>query len=665
MNKRVSQLGNWLAENMTAVEPIVVSGGLRGDFDPQSPVLDALELSGPLGTTVRLLVPAPPPQEKPGSASTFLLVKKKDGPNDEKVLPDPERYWWDGWAKIFTASALLPPRTDSVRLADVLRDERVLRLFCDTNALASGVAEWFLHVLPSGTQLISSAIADKEIMSWVDRHKKLYEGSTAETWEARLRYLLARRLTEYPPQHTVIDRLSPDQNALMLAQGTGEGGSKSSQGDLLFVELARPLVREQPRQARVIFLTGDANVARAATSALGPEHVLYANPDTDTLKERIGKVVPRGFWHPAGPLGSLSLPSSSRLLWNLLSAFTFLIVKQAERKWLIEPIFNVRYGGPSDWADPWVHIKELSKPTDDDRAHVPTGSPDLTASAEVTKESVLAPQAAPTPVAMAAPKIEQREPKADAWLLPGIKKEGPADAVTPSPRPAIKPFFGFLSLACFGEMVPLPSAEVPRETFRVLVALKALNEDGSQGDRITEFKEAWLRNNRDWFHAELMHSHPGYRQVVAQIRAGNVKLLKSREAQFVPLIRTLGQAARFPSSSSPIRMGDDPVSFEQLDEALHRWLPHPDTAIRIGDACERAMADLSLTPCRFELALSTLWKRQPDYPVESRTGGEPDRMSPDDVVELNGDGTYELRTVSPSTLTFGGAVPVLFLARRR
>jgi hypothetical protein len=241
---------------MLLVEPIVVSGGLRGSFDPKAPVLDALEFSGPLGTTVRLLVPSPPPQERPGSAGTFLVVKKKDGVADEKVLPDPERFWWDGWAKILTASALLPPRTDSVRLADVLRDQRVLRLFCDTNALASGVAEWFLHVLPSGTQLISSAIADKEIMSWADRHKKLYEGSTAETWEARLRYLLARRLTEYPPQHTVIDRLSPDQNALMLAQGTGEGGSKSSQGDLLFVELARPLVREQPRQARVIFLTG-------------------------------------------------------------------------------------------------------------------------------------------------------------------------------------------------------------------------------------------------------------------------------------------------------------------------------------------------------------------------------------------------------------------------
>jgi hypothetical protein len=112
-------------------------------------------------------------------------------------------------------------------------------------------------------------------------------------------------------------------------------------------------------------------------------------------------------------------------------------------------------------------------------------------------------------------------------------------------------------------------------------------------------------------------------------------------------------------------MGDAPVTVEQLNKALNAWLPQGDAAMRIGDACERAMQDLSLTPYRFELALSKLWGLYPHYPIEGRTGGEPDRMSSEAVVEFQPDGNYAFREVSPGVLTFGGALPILFLARRR
>ncbi len=665
MRKRILQLGAWLVETMASSEPIIVSGGLRGSFEPTSALIPALELSGPLATTVRVLVPSPPAQEKSGSSATFQIVKNKQGKEDAPPTTHPESFWWNGWTKVFTASALFAPRCDAVRLADLLQDRRVIRLFCDTNALASGVAEWFLHVLPSGTQLISSAIADKEIMSWADRYKGLYDGVTVEYWEARLRFLLARRLTEYPPQHTVIDRLSPDQNALMLAQGTSTEGGKSSQGDLLFVELARPLIREQPRQARVVFLTGDANVARAATSALGPEHVLYANPDSEGVRAAAGQVLPRGFWHPTGPLGALSLPSSSRLLWNLLSAFAFLVLKQGTRQWVLESIYSVRHGGPSDWADPWVRIQEFpNQPTEQSTPtpSVPEAGP--IAVELQTKDEPPAATAQPMPSGSKHTGAEASNP-AELWLLPPQKGDGNADALSASPRPAPKPFFQFLSLSCFSEDRVVPEGEVARETFRVLVGLGALTEDGLPGPRMPAFRNAWVRNDRDWFHAQLLHSHPGYRNVTEQVRLGQTEGLKSRESQFLSLIRTLGQAARLPAASSPLRMGDAAVSFEQLDKALRAWLPQADAAIRIGEACDRAMEDLHLSPCRFELALSLLWERQRDYPIEPRTGGEPDRMASESVVEFRADGTHVLRLISPSTLTFGGAVPVLFLARHR
>src|SRR5438552_2248990 len=136
MKKRVRQLGTWLAEVMDP-GAIIVSGGLRGSFDPTSALIPALELSGPLAATVRLLVPPPPAQEKPGNSGTFKLAEKSRG-GDGRPPANPEPPWWGGWAKVLTASALLAPRADAVRLADLLQDHRVIRLFCDTNALASG-----------------------------------------------------------------------------------------------------------------------------------------------------------------------------------------------------------------------------------------------------------------------------------------------------------------------------------------------------------------------------------------------------------------------------------------------------------------------------------------------------------------------------------------------
>ncbi len=688
----VGMLGKWLRDTMQQRQPIIVSGGLRGTYVAGTRLIDALELADPAGTTARVLLEKDPPPQVTGpcSASEFPLQLKlvdKNGKKLEQPIPinrlDPSEAavsWWKGWSAIFTAGTLVQPRIDPVRLSDVLHEPRVIRLFCDTNAMANGVAEWLLHILPSATQLISSAIADKEIMSWTDQKPDLYKVSDPDYWETQVRFLLARRLTEYPPKDTVIDRLSPDQNALMLASGTTKQGDKSPAGDLLFVELARPIVREQPRQARVVFLTGDANLARAATSALGPEHVLYANVDTnrDAANALTGQVLARGFWHPERPLGLLSLPSVGRLLWNLFSAFSFLILQHGNRRWLVELSLSVRHGGPSDWADPWVNIEEL-EPTGTGKATTEERPPDHEGGGSAQPLALVrtAPDVPvvqdthtsadpPSPISSRGNEVGPRAEDYTDWLLAPRIATGPKDAISSSPRLDKNTLFSVLKEACLEQkVVPPPSAEVPKETYRCLVLLQAIDGEGNPGARALNFVEAWRRNDRDWIHAELMQSHPGYRSVVEAVREQRVAKLTSRQQQFLPMVRCLGQAAQL-TTKTPLRMGDSPVSRAQLEKSLSDWLPNVGNAISTQDACERALESLGLTPVRFGEALSILWGRDPDSFIEPKTAGQPEKLRSEAVVELHRDGTYEFRDVTPSALFLERiGEPVLFLTRRR
>ncbi len=716
MIRPVRDLSMWMRETLAPREPIRISGGLRGGHVANGPTVAAIELNGVQANAVRLLVGSVPAAVATPSNAEFQSKPKADDRQAEETA------WWAGWAKVLTAATMLPPRMDPEALSRLIVERRVVRLFCDTNAVCSGVAEWLMSVLPARTELLTSAIVDKEVMSWADTTKKLWAAETASGWEARLRFQLARRLTIFPPRETVIDRLSPDQNALMLAQGTDKGGQKSSGADLLFVELARPLIREQPRQACVMFVTGDANLAGAATSALGPEHVLYANADAEAARAAQGKALTRGFWHPGSGLGSVTMPSPGRMLWTLLGAFTFLELRQGDQGWSLELVERVRNGGPSDWADPWVkiaplavvpaiavpdpitsasdpaapsaasaegHLSDAASSTEIARSHssyvstqtLPAAgssqsaaSGDLRVSSEqggevLGAETPPAPSPAEASLATSATPPSPLSSSTDGghvqWLLAPRPVESRLDVLSPSPRPVPKWFFVFVSDACFGKVVEVPDAEVPAETFRVLQGLEVLDGSGRPGPMAATWRGAWDRNDLDWMHAQLRAAHPGYRRVLELLRDGKEADLSSRQQQFLSLPRALGQVAKVLTRHSPARIGDAPVAFDELDLALDRWLPQPGETLAIAHACENALSELHLTPYRFELALKELWSRHPTYPIESRTSGVAVPTSAESVVQLHPDGSFAHRAVHPGTLTFGGALPVLFLARRQ
>ncbi|HFE45128.1 MAG TPA: hypothetical protein ENJ18_06480, partial [Nannocystis exedens] len=215
--------------------------------------------------------------------------------------------WFRGWAATLTAASLVTPVFDRIRFRELSRkqEHRRLRLFVDTNAIAQGAVQWLLSALGRRADILTSAVVDRELAAWPDREANFWRPTSIDSWKLRTHYRLARQITETPPADHLIDRLSPQQAALLLAKFRDEDSSakkKSPDADVLLVEIARSLVRDQPRGARVLFLTGDRNCARTAVSALGSENVFYVACDDTRAEKAITdhKICIRGSWSPDG-----------------------------------------------------------------------------------------------------------------------------------------------------------------------------------------------------------------------------------------------------------------------------------------------------------------------------------------------------------------------------
>jgi hypothetical protein len=643
----LDRLDAWWNDQQLARRTVRISGGLRGQGLADTPHLPLLELKASPTSTVRILVPETPPVVAKGTpdAAQFDQADSAKGK------------WWGGWSKVLSATALVPPVVDPKRLAELLQDSRRLRFYCDTNALAGGVADWLLFVFQGRADLVTSAVVDRELAAWPDRDNALWNARSVERWAKRTQYRLARRITENPPPGVVIDRLSPEQGALMLAKLRDETEGKSPDADTLLIELARGLVRDQPRQARVIYLTGDRNNARAATSALGPEHVLFAVADGETAHEHLGTLAVPGWWSPSGPLGSVRLMAPSRILWGLLAACDFLRLEVAGDGWLLQPALSVTRGVPSDWAEPWVEITRLASP----EVPVPPEPP--------PPPSVVPPEPSP-PQEAPSGRVRRRRVlpiwdrlDADEWLLPP-QPLGPPVELAGEPTFFHGAFFALLwkvfteDPAAIAEFVGSLRPGIQSH----LVALGALDASGGPGARIPEFREAWETNNLDWFHAELFR----IRQYRAAIKALSIRpnLSSGPSEDYVSMARLLGQVAARIKPEEGYFLGDAPVRAQDLLRALHLWLSSPGATAPTTLLCTRAALELRLTPARFERAMERLWTLHPDIPFEGSTGGTVEPGQAENVVHLDSAG-YHLRKVSPETLSFGRKGPVRFITRTR
>lgn len=636
---RLASLSEWISATLPEGQPVTVSGAFRADpSGPLPPLVPLFELADGRASTVRILLPADAPLALKGAAAKPDNFSHS-GNDDDKKDGSP-RDWWNGWAAIFAATSLVPPLVDPVVFAGLLHEKRRLRFCCDTNALARGVAAWALNVFDGRADLVTSAVVDRELYKWGD-NDKLREARTLKLWSLRTQYRLARRLTEAPLPGVVIDRLAPEHSALMLAKLRDEQGTKSPDADMLLIEGARGLIRDQPRNARVVYLTGDREHARAASNALGSDNVLYACADQGRAKQHQQKILARGWWSPeGGPLGSILAPGIDRFLWDCLAACDVLRLDCEGRAYALRHVYTIPNGAPSDWADPWLSVEGLP----------PVQPITITCDAEKAIEA----EAKGSP----APELPISS-SAEEWLLEP-RPDRPALEVSASWRPTPPAVFGLLQRALWPDAeVFSANEEILDEAKSILVGLGALESGGGPGPRIDDFRRAWHDNDRDWFHAELLRL-PGYRAALDHLRRDAGQPSRRQEAQ-IAMARTLGQVARAHMGGHWF-VGDAAVSAGALTDALLRWLPEPGNQLSVEHLCELAAKELSLTPARFELALERLWRRAPSLPLEPGMGGTV-QTAPKERVVCFSARRHEFIVVTSGALSFGGGSLVRFLQR--
>lgn len=657
---RVADLDDWIKTELQADEPIAVRGGFRRSKSHSAPTIEICELDGIKADTIYVTIPQDAPIQKhnPDTAS----------------FSDRSMKWWNTWASILAATGVIPPVVDPIRLFDLLNERRRIRFCCDTNALCNGVAAWLLFILDGRADIFTSAVVDRELSAWPDHFKDFWNPRVLDLWLRRTHFRLARRLIETPPDGVVIDRLSPEQGALMFAKLRDESGYKSPDADILLIELARELTRDQPRNARVVYLTGDRNNARAATNALGAQNVLYAVADGNRVKKIVsqGAKLSRGWWAPNGPLGTLLTPELSRFLWDLLAACDFLVLESDCGSWRFSPYNSFDTGIPSDWEDPWLEITQL-------RGAIPTTvapssvadipgddsiSVDTSVSVAVISPNIAINPVMPSDIADEAGIPTKASPlEANKWLLHPVNPL-PLLKAPLGYRPTPKIIFSILDkvLSATEDFVLENfNSELQEEARKILVLLGAIDEKGRSGKNLPEFRTAWMRNDLEWFHGEFKQL-PGYLNVVEQLQSESNSVLSHRAGVVLGMVRALGQAARVGTAESGYIVGDAPLAVVDMQNALDHWLPQVDDTLTTNELCILAAKELHLTPYRFEIAMQAFWSLMPDTPFQGRTGGTVVPGPSENIVVL-GDAGFRFQPVAPGALTFGRDGPVRFISR--
>lgn len=631
----------WLSSVSDHRETIMVSGGFRKPRGTSESGIPLFELNGLAANTVRILVPIKP--------------HIRNRPLDPAAFIHNSGGWWDGWAAVLCATALVPPLVDARQLADLLYDSRRVRFCCDTNALCTGVAQWLVTLLNGRADIVTSAVVDRELAAWPDRNKGFWSATDTGGWQLRTHYRIAKRLTETPTPGVVVERLSPEQSALMLAKLRDETAAKSPDADMLLIELARGLVRDQPRNARIVYLTGDRNNARAATSALGSDNVLFAVADASVAKRSAGRVVGRGWWYPKGPLGAAAIPPLDSFLWHILSACNFIDLETTVGKWRICQATSIPNGVPSDWADVWFEIADLGAPSS-----LPSKADVVPETARVS-EGLLTEtnqlEYADRPVGQAA--IDSR------WLLPPISARPPIP-VPASYRPTPKLILGMIWHTLSGQVsteVAEYSSDLQREAQALLIAFEVMDASGQPGAGVERFRKAWFDCDIDWFHVTLLR-HQGYAAAIEQLRSDPGQKLTERARAQIGMARALGQVARIMSGDHNLYVGDAPVSQLGLLEALKTWLPYVGDAVTTDILCAFAARDLALSPTRLELAIQRMWSLDSESMFVGRVGGTVSATPFESVAVFSQTG-LGWRRVEPGALTFGGDFPVRIIERIR
>ncbi len=635
--------------------------------NPQQPQdLPLLELDGLEAQTVKLLFDETSVAQPPTTTPWGL-----QGANPQK--------WWEGLSKLLLACDLLSPADiDGAVLRDLAKDKhRRLRFCCDTSALANGLAHWVIARFPGRVDLITSTLVEREIMAWADRNgREMFEMKRAEHWHQMVQFTLARRLVERPPPGVSIDRLAPDQAALMLAKVRDDARragdvteGKSPDADILMLHLTRDLMRTQPANTRVIFLCADRGLARTAINVLGADSVLYAHPERAAqtpAQQESPRIVPRGVWLRAGTLGALARRPIGELLWTLLAACHELVLcDHAQGKaWRLA---HARLGTrplPSEWSNPTLHWEEIVWPQA--VAQAPAAPAPQSPAAPEPQEPPQQPAApeAPLPEALlSTPPAEASHDRAEA--TPRIlltEAEAPPLRSTKRPNVGVSNFLSALEDLCLERADTTPPTV---EVARLLRALEVADADDpwQPGARIERFRQIWRTNDLDGLHGELL-SIQTYRDVTIWVREhhGAAQLpdtLKERDKSCLRLAQALGQLLHIDGGWW---YGGAGLTEEALLGWLNARVPRGDV-ITVKTLFLDALRELKISPPRLVRALQLHWQFHPESDYHPGASGTVDAsLNVPQVVQLNTEG-FTLDAFPLAYMDLGG-LPIRTLERR-
>lgn len=246
------------------------------------------------------------------------------------------------------------------------------------------------------------------------------------------------------------------------------------------------------------------------------------------------------------------------MIWMTGCSYLILEIPELEYKWSIEFKTSIPNGVPSDYLDPWVEIKQLHEVSS------------LSNDASNSHERIEYPTGEVSPVAEVSIQTQQEvrtpETSVSEWLLEP-HSVAPAISTNRGLRPSPSIFFPLLWNVFSRKRSEdaLFNVETKREVFRIFAGLKIINHDKGEGERFEEFRQAWLGNRLDWYHAELQQS-PHYRDAMEKVKSGDTNVKTSVQIAQINMARALGQLAY--DENKIIVVGDSAITQGQLTDAL-------------------------------------------------------------------------------------------------
>lgn len=235
-------------------------------------------------------------------------------------------------------------------------------------------------------------------------------------------------------------------------------------------------------------------------------------------------------------------------------------------------------------------------------------------------------------------------------------------ACDPKWRPNSFLLFALLDKAMFGlehEELKEYSRGLQEDNINILASLGALTIDGKFRHDASRFKDAWYKNDLDWFHNQFLTLPPYYETVMA-IKQKKYEALHGRSG-YLTLARRLGQVARL-NPSMNLFVGDAKPSNPMIQLFFNAVLPNMDDKITVYELCVLAAINLGLTPARFETAVARYKKSYNDFPFQGKMIGIREPGYDELVVRLD-PLAFSFEDVSSGTLRFGGSMACRELVR--